>query len=91
MFDWVHDSHVPSIVCYIPLLGAMLAIVFMRRANDTAVRNFATAVAAIDLLVSVPLWFAFDRGGELFQFREPRLIPSIGVRYEFGIDGMALC
>ena len=63
----------------------------MRRANDVAVRNFATAVAAIDLLVSLPLWFAFDRGGELFQFRESHAwIPSIGVRYEFGIDGIAL-
>ena len=72
-----------------PAPGALAIVFFMRRANDTAVRNFATA-AAIDLLVSVPLWFAFDRGGELFQFRESHAwIPSIGVRYEFGIDGMA--
>ena len=48
-------------------------------------------MAVVDLLVSLPLWFAFDRGGELFQFRESHdWIPSIGVRYEFGIDGMAL-
>ncbi len=41
--------------------------------------------------MSLPLWFAFDRGGELFQFRESHAwIPSIGVRYEFGIDGIAL-
>ena len=91
MFDWVHDLHILSIVAYIPLLGALAIVFFMRRANDVAVRNFATAVAAIDLLVSLPLWFAFDRGGELFQFRESHAwIPSIGVRYEFGIDGIAL-
>jgi NADH-quinone oxidoreductase subunit M len=91
MFDWVRDLHILSIVAYIPLLGALAIVFFMRRANDVAVRNFATAVAAIDLVVSLPLWFAFDRGGELFQFRESHdWIPSIGVRYEFGIDGMAL-
>jgi NADH-quinone oxidoreductase subunit M len=91
MFDWVRDVHILSIVCYIPLLGALAILFFMRRANDVAVRNFATAIAAIDLVVSLPLWFAFDRGGELFQFRESHAwIPSIGVRYEFGIDGMAL-
>src|SRR5688572_14751209 len=91
MFDWVRDLHILSIVAYIPLLGGLAIVLFMRRANDVAVRNFATAVAAIDLIVSLPLWFAFDRGGELFQFRESHSwIPSIGVRYEFGIDGMAL-
>src|SRR5262245_8783012 len=91
MFDWVRDVHILSIVAYIPLVGALAILLFMRRATDVAVRNAATAIAAIDLVVSLPLWFAFDRGGALFQFRESHAwIPSIGVRYEFGIDGMAL-
>ena len=91
MFDWVRDLHILSIVAYIPLLGAIAILLFLRRGSDVAVRNFATAVAAIDMIVSMPLWFAFDRGGDLFQFRESHAwIPSIGVRYEFGIDGMAL-
>ncbi len=37
------------------------------------------------------LWFAFERDGALFQFRESATwIDTIGVRYEFGIDGIAL-
>jgi NADH-quinone oxidoreductase subunit M len=91
MFDWIHDLHILSVVCYIPLAGALAILLLMRRASDIAVRNAATAVAFIDFLVSVPLWFAFDPEGDLFQFRESHAwIPGIGVRYEFGIDGMAL-
>ena len=47
MFDWVHDLHILSIVAYIPLLGGLAIVLFMRRANDVAVRNFATAVATL--------------------------------------------
>ena len=59
--------------------------------NATSIRNFATLIAAVDFVVSIPLWFAFDRQGELFQFRESATwIEAIGARYEFGIDGIAL-
>ena len=59
--------------------------------DPKTIARFATGVALADFLLSLPLWFAFDRDGELFQFRESATwIPSIGVRYEFGIDGIAL-
>jgi NADH-quinone oxidoreductase subunit M len=91
MFDWVHNVPILSIVCYIPLLGALIAMFAFRNDQGAAIRKFATWVAGIDFLVSVPLWFAFNRDGELFQFRESApWIESIGVRYEFGIDGIAL-
>ena len=90
MFDWVHGIPILSIICYLPLFGALFVVFFMRKDNSAAIRRFATLVAAIDFVVSVPLWFAFDRGGELFQFRESATwIEAIGARYEFGIDGIA--
>ncbi len=79
-----------SIVCYLPLVGA-LVLLFMNKDQGEAIRKFATAIAVLDFLVSIPLWFSFDRAGELFQFRESlSWIPTIGVRYEFGIDGISL-
>ncbi|HXO22712.1 MAG TPA: NADH-quinone oxidoreductase subunit M [Thermoanaerobaculia bacterium] len=86
-------EHVPilSIVCYVPLLGALIVMFGMKGSNGAAIRKFATAVAFVDFLLSIPLWFAFDRGGPLFQFTEDHTwIESIGVRYQFGIDGIAL-
>jgi len=91
MLDWVHHVPILSIVCYVPLLGALAIAFGMKGGNPAAIRKFATWVAGIDFLLSLPLWFAFDRGGALFQFRESApWIESIGVRYEFGIDGIAL-
>ncbi len=87
MFD-----HIPilSIVCYIPLAGALL-LLFINKDQGKAIRTVATAIAALDFVVSIPLWFTFERSGELFQFRESASwIPTIGVRYEFGIDGISL-
>jgi NADH-quinone oxidoreductase subunit M len=91
MFDWLQGIPILSVICYVPLVGALFIILFMRGGNGGSIRRFATAVAALDFVVSVPLWFAFDRDGDLFQFRESaRWIESIGARYEFGIDGMAM-
>ena len=88
MFDWVRDVPILSLVCYLPLVGA-LPIFFMR--DPKAIARYATGVAFVDFLVSLPLWFAFDRDGAIFQFRESAAwIETIGVRYEFGIDGIAL-
>jgi NADH-quinone oxidoreductase subunit M len=91
MFDWVHGIPILSIICYLPLAGALFVVFFMRRGDGGAIRRFATWVAAVDFVVSVPLWFAFDRDGDLFQFRESvPWIDAIGARYEFGVDGIAL-
>src|SRR5690348_5110054 len=82
-----------SIVCYVPLLGALL-LLFIPKDRTAFIRQFATGVALLDFLISVPLWFGFQRGAagdHLFQFRESLpWIESIGARYEFGIDGIAL-
>ena len=83
MFDWLHNgSHILSIVAYIPLVGVLFILVAMRGGNNSSIKKVATGIALLDFLVSLPLWFAFDRNGDLFQFRESHSwIDSLGVRY----------
>ena len=91
MFDWVHHVSILSIICYVPLLGALVVIFLFKKEQGERIRKFATGIALVDFLVSVPLWFVFERDGDLFQFRESLAwIETLGVRYEFGIDGIAL-
>jgi len=82
-----------SIICYVPLLGALM-VLFFPKDRPGLIRKFATGVAVVDFLISLPLWFQFDRGGTgeaLFQFQEKlEWIPSIGATYHFGVDGVAL-
>src|ERR1044071_6322974 len=78
-----------NIITYIPAVGA-LVILFMSKNSTRTIRAFATATAVIDFLVSLWLWPNFDKT-KLFQFRETySWIPSLGVRYDFGIDGISL-
>jgi NADH-quinone oxidoreductase subunit M len=83
-----------NVITYIPLAGALLILFLVNRNNSRAIRIIATATAVVDFLVSLWLWPSFNRAGtgaEMWQFRETyEWIPSLGVKYDFGIDGIAL-
>jgi NADH-quinone oxidoreductase subunit M len=83
-----------SIITYVPLIGALFIVFFVNGENAKAIRTIATGVAILDFVISIPLWFYFDpkaSGRGLFQFRESvDWIPALGVKYSFGIDGIAL-
>jgi NADH-quinone oxidoreductase subunit M len=83
-------DHLLSVITYTPLLGALVLLLPLFKGNDNAVRWFANGVGLVGFLVSLPLWFSFDRQGEGFQFVERHSwIPSIGVQYFFGVDGVS--
>ena len=80
-----------SIVAYVPLLGALIIVFLIPKEKTGAIKYFATLVAALDFAASLPLWFAFDRTKAGYQFVErTSWIPSLGVEYQFGIDGISL-
>jgi NADH-quinone oxidoreductase subunit M len=83
-----------SLVTYLPLVGAIILMFFFGKDNPGGIKRFALGVAIVDFLLSIPLWLYFDKNGtgaRLFQFRERfDWIPSLGVDYSFGIDGIAL-
>ncbi|WNK20850.1 NADH-quinone oxidoreductase subunit M [Halomonas piscis] len=74
----------------LPLLGALL-LAFLPRWTERNARAFATLIAALSLLVLIGAWFGFDPDGPLFQHVwEVPWVPSIGVAYRVGVDGIAL-
>ena len=84
------ENHILSIVAYTPLVGALL-LLFVNKNNTNLIRWFSNVVAAIGFLVSLPLITGFDSSAENLQFVERfSWIPSIGVEYYFGIDGISL-
>jgi NADH-quinone oxidoreductase subunit M len=83
-------EHLLSIITYTPLVGALVLLLPPFKAQDARVRWFANGVAILGFLVSLPLWLWFDRGASGFQFVERGAwIPSIGVSYHFGVDGVS--
>jgi len=87
--DWFMN-HILTIVTFVPLLGALLLLPVSRGRTQVFIKG-ATWIAGVDLLLSLPLWFRFDVSQSGFQFIEKApWIPSIGVQYFVGIDGISL-
>jgi NADH-quinone oxidoreductase subunit M len=87
--DFLRD-HLLSVITYTPLVGAAILLLPPFKRSDDAVRWVANLFGFAGFLVSLPLWFWFDRGTEGFQFVERHdWIPGIGVQYFFGVDGIS--
>ncbi|NOZ94924.1 MAG: NADH-quinone oxidoreductase subunit M [Acidobacteria bacterium] len=85
------QQHLLNIICYLPLVGALLIIFGIKKENVSAIKTVATVVAGLDFLVSIPLWFWYNPKGPEFQFEViHNWIPSVGVKYHFGVDGFAV-
>jgi len=83
-----------NVVTYLPLAGALVLLVAFRSEQKVLAARFATAVAGLGFLASLPLWLAWaDAPRDRFGFRfvqEADWIPSLGVRYVVGIDGISM-
>src|ERR1044071_3559467 len=83
--------HLPwlSFLVFFPLAaGALVSL--MPQGAERSARLWATLAAAIELLVSLPLWWRLVPGRPGFQFEESvAWIPSIGARYHLGVDGVS--
>ncbi|GAB5469033.1 MAG: NADH-quinone oxidoreductase subunit M [Rhodospirillales bacterium] len=82
-----------SIVTFLPLVGALF-ILIIRGNEENAARN-ARAIAlwtsAITFLLSLFLWFNFERGSADFQFVEELVwLPDLGLTYKMGVDGVSM-
>ena len=79
-----------SIVMWAPFLAA-LVIMASARHRPQLVRWTAVIGASVPLVLSTWLYAAYDRTAAGFQFRESfPLVPSFGISYNLGIDGMGL-
>ena len=84
------SEHLLSLILFTPLVGALILLA-IPSSQERLLKLWANIAAAVGLLVSMPLWFRFDRGADGYQFIEKATwIPSLGVQYYLGIDGISL-
>ena len=83
-------GHLLSIILFTPLVGALILLLVNNR-NEDAIRWIANLVAFVGFVISIPLWFWYDPQGNAFQLVERApWIPSIGVDYYLGVDGLSV-
>ncbi len=84
------DNHLLTALIFLPLCGATIALAFPRGEHN-GVRGFALAVGLVDFVLSLWLWSRFDPRGTGMQLQEQASwIPSFGIQYLLGVDGISL-
>src|SRR6266404_6025097 len=89
MSDWP----ILSLVTFLPIAGSVM-VLFLRGESEAVARNaryLALWTSLITFLLSLALWFRFDRSSADFQFVEQAAwIPVFGIRYHMGVDGISM-
>ena len=78
-----------TILTFLPLVGAVVIWLFQK--DEDLIRKSAMAVAVLELFISVLLTWTFTPNSAQIQFAErASWIPSIGVGYHLGVDGISV-
>ena len=89
----MHGWPLLSLVTFLPLVGAGF-ILMIRGEPDVVARNaryVALWTSLITFVLSLFVWFGFDRGTAAFQFvEEAPWIPQFGITYHMGVDGISM-
>ena len=80
-----------SLITYLPLLGAVILALAVPRNSRQAIRTVATVCTVLTFLLSLVMLKNFDAGTYKLQLVEyATWIPSIGVAYFMGVDGISI-
>lgn len=80
-------DHILSFLLFFPLLAAIFGFAI----NRESIKTYAIAVAAIEFVVSLVVWFMFDAFNPGMQFVESIVIvEALGISYSVGVDGISL-
>jgi len=88
MIPWYQN--LPLWVTFLPLLGALF-LLFVPKESRRTFELGALAFTVADFILSIPLWFQYDRASSAVQWAfSCDWIPSIGVKFSIGLDGISL-
>lgn len=80
-------EHILSILIFFPAFAAFIGFLV----KSDSIRTYAIIVTAIEFIISLVLWNAFDSSNPAMQFNEMiPLISAYGINYIVGIDGISL-
>ena len=86
--NWL-ESHLLSIVIFLPLLGAALVAV-LPRGEGGQHKGVAFLASLLTFFASIPLWTGFHPSGKWAFEQRAEWAPGLGFSYHVGLDGVAL-
>jgi NADH-quinone oxidoreductase subunit M len=86
----VQQSLLLTVLIFLPMAG-VLALLVLRSDDHDWIRRLALVAALAEFLFSLLLLRGFDAANGTFQFQEfHNWIPSLGIHYHLGMDGISL-
>ncbi|ACZ11188.1 NADH-quinone oxidoreductase subunit M [Sulfurospirillum deleyianum] len=80
-------EHILSLLVFFPAAAGLLGFLVAKE----SIRAYGISVSAIEFVLSVILWMGFDSANAGYQFVEfYAFIPSYGMSYYLGVDGISL-
>ncbi|WP_432119539.1 complex I subunit 4 family protein [Streptomyces sp. bgisy032] len=79
-----------TVVTFLPLAACVLLLLVPPGVPARAFTWVWIAVATADLALVIALWAGFDAGGGLQYEQRARWMPTAGVGYHVGVDGLSL-
>jgi len=80
-------EHILSLLVFFPAMAGLLGFLVAKE----GIRAYGISVSAIEFCLSIILWIGFDSGNAGYQFVEYfAFIPSYGMSYYLGVDGISL-
>src|SRR5882724_3117901 len=84
------ESHLLTLVIFLPVLGAFL-IALLPRGEGGQHKGIAFLFSLLTFLISIPLWTGFRAGSGRYAFEQrTEWAPALGFSYHVGLDGVAL-
>jgi NADH-quinone oxidoreductase subunit M len=79
-----------SLLIFFPILGAVV-LLFIDKEKLPSLRGTALLFTLVEFLFSLPLFWAFNaKSGEMQFVEDLWWVPSYGISYKLGIDGISL-
>ncbi len=76
-----------SVLIFFPLIAGILGLVV----TEKSIRAYGISVAAVEFILSLWMWFAFDPANAGMQFvKRIAVVPDFGISYYVGVDGISL-
>jgi len=83
-------AYLLTLVTFLPTVGAVLVLLLPRRQEGTT-KLVALVTTIVTFVVSLPVYWSFNPTSADYQFVEQRAwIPSLGVTYHLGVDGISV-
>lgn len=79
-----------SILIFLPILTGVI-LLFLPANQQKLIRGLALATSMVTLILTLILFFAYDKSAAGYQFVEQfSWLPTLGISYHVGVDGFSL-